>query len=78
MVFDLITFLNKYCVKIHVELNATIFMTYISKLVRLEQYEVLNKFVEIFRNELKPKEYKINEKLTPQENMKEEKIYRQK
>lgn len=53
-------------------------MTYISKLVRLEQYEVLNKFVEIFRNELKPKEYKINEKLTPQENMKEEKIYRQK
>ena len=73
---DLLQFLKKYGERTGLQLESKLFEPYIGNLVLLEKYEALNSFLEVLRQEIKSKEYKIDPKLSPAENIEKEKKYR--
>lgn len=70
---DLLNFLKKYCKKYGFHIEAMIFEPYIESIVKSEEYEKLNNFLEMLRFELRPKGYKIDDKLSSEENLEAEK-----
>lgn len=73
---DLVQFFRNYSEHSGISLETALFEQYIGSLTASEQYEKLNEFLETLKFELKIKEYKINEKLTPAENIEAEKKHK--
>lgn len=70
---DLIEFVRKYCDRSHLQMETLLFQPYITSLTFTERYEALNSFLEILRQEFKAKDYKVNNKISAEENIKAEK-----
>lgn len=66
---DLVQFLKGYSENTGTPLETALFEQYIANLTFSEQYEKLNEFLETLKFELRVREYKINQKLSPDENI---------
>ena len=73
---DLVQFLKGYSENTGTNLETALFEQYIANLTYSEQYEKLNSFLETLKFELRVREYKINESLSPEENIEAEAKYK--